>query len=187
MGGFVFRLFESAGCWRQPAGSKRESRKERREILIPQIAAFRRQLCAHAHMKFAYTKFPSRDPRKPWFGRPIVSVILTHGESTSVAAIVDSGADRSLFDVEVGKDIGLNVESGEVEYFGGIGGSRVQAFVHKVQLQVVDIEKTVEVPIGFTKNLGVSGILGQEGFFDQYRIKFEKDHDMFEIVPVVKR
>ena len=134
-------------------------------------------------MKFAYTKFPSRDPRKPWFSRPIVSVILTHRESTSVVALVDSGADRSLFDMEVGKDIGLDIESGEVEYFGGIGGSRVEAFVHKVRLQVAEIEKAVEVPIGFTKNLGVSGILGQEGFFDAFRIKFEKDHDTFEIVP----
>ena len=134
-------------------------------------------------MKFAYTKFPSRDPRKPWFSRPIVSVILTHRESTSVVALVDSGADRSLFDMEVGKDIGLDIESGEVEYFGGIGGSRVEAFVHKVRLQVAEIEKTVEVPIGFTKNLGVSGILGQEGFFDAFRIKFEKDHDTFEIIP----
>lgn len=134
-------------------------------------------------MKFSYTKIPSRDPRKPWFGRPIISVILSHVESTTVAALVDSGADRSLFDIEVGKDIGLNVESGEVEYFGGIGESRVEAFVHKVQLRVVDIEKTIEIPVGFTKNLGVSGILGQEGFFDAFRIKFKKDHDTFEITP----
>lgn len=134
-------------------------------------------------MKFAYTKFPSRDPRKAWFSRPIVSVILTHQGSTSIVALVDSGADRSLFDVEIGRDIGLDVESGEVEYFGGIGGSRVEAFVHRLRLQVVGIEKTVEIPIGFTENLGVSGILGQEGFFDAFRIKFEKDHDTFEITP----
>ena len=134
-------------------------------------------------MKFPYTKTPSTDPRKPWFGRPMVSVILSHAESTTVAALVDSGADRSLFDAEVGKDIGLDVESGEVEYFGGIGGNRVEAFVHKVKLQIVEIEKVVEVPVGFVENLGVSGILGQEGFFDAFRIKFEKDHDTFEITP----
>ena len=137
-------------------------------------------------MKFAYTKFPSRDPRKPWFSRPIVSVILNHQESTTVVALVDSGADRCLFDIEVAKDIGLNIENGQVEYFGGIGGNRMKAFVYNVQLQVADIEKTVEVPIGFTENLGVSGILGQEGFFDAFRIKFEKDHDTFEITPVEK-
>ncbi len=135
-------------------------------------------------MKFGYTKLPSIYPGKPWLSRPIVSVILTHRESTSIMALVDSGADRCLFDAEVGKDIGLNVESGEVEYFGGIGESRVKAFVHKVQLQVVDIDKTVEVPIGFTMNLGVSGILGQDGFFDAFRIKFERDHDTSEITPV---
>lgn len=137
-------------------------------------------------MKFAYTKFPSRDPQRPWFSRPIISVVLTHRESTSVIALVDSGADRSLFDVQVGKDIGLNVESGKIEYFGGIGEGRVTAFVHKVRLQVEDIEKIVEIPIGFTENLGVSGIVGQEGFFDAFRIKFEKDHDSFEIIPSKK-
>lgn len=134
-------------------------------------------------MKFSYTKVPSSDPRKRWVSRPIISVVLTHKESTSIVAIVDSGADKSLFDAEVGKDIGLDVESGEVEYFGGIGGSRINAFVHRVQLQVIDIDKTIEIQVGFAENLGISGILGQEGFFDAFRIKFEKDHDTFEINP----
>jgi len=106
-----------------------------------------------------------------------------HKKSTSIVAIVDSGADKSLFDAEVGKDIGLDVESGEVEYFGGIGGNRINAFVHRVQMQVIGIDKIIEIPVGFTENLGISGILGQEGFFDAFRIKFEKDHDTFEINP----
>jgi hypothetical protein len=27
-------------------------------------------------------------------------------------------------------------------------------------------------------------LLGQEGFFDKYRIRFEKDYDNFEVIPV---
>lgn len=137
-------------------------------------------------MKFAYTKFPSTDPRKRWFSRPIVSVVLSNRRSTSVVALVDSGADRSLFDNQVGEDIGLDVEKGEVEYFGGIGGSRLKAFVHSVRVQVVEMEQPIEIPVGFIENLGVSGILGQDGFFDVFRIKFEKDHDTLEIIPTRK-
>lgn len=135
-------------------------------------------------MKFSYTKTPGSDPNKSWFSRPIVSVILSHHQSITVDALVDSGADRCLFDAEIGRNIGLDIERGEVEYFGGIGSNRIQAFIHKVRLQVLGIEKIVELPVGFTENLGVSGILGQEGFFDAFRIKFEKDHDTFEINPV---
>jgi len=44
----------------------------------------------------------------------------------------------------------------------------------------------VEIPICFVESPTVSLLLGQEGFFDKYRIKFEKDHDTFEIIPVGK-
>ena len=137
-------------------------------------------------MKFSYRKTPSDDPSQRWFSRPIIDVTVSGDKSTTVAALVDSGADISLFNVEVAEYIGLDVEKGRIVYVGGVGEGRLKAYLHKVKLQVEGIEKAVEVPIAFTENLGVSGILGQEGFFDTHRIKFEKDHDTFEITPVKK-
>jgi hypothetical protein len=41
----------------------------------------------------------------------------------------------------------------------------------------------VTIPIMFWERQPIS-LIGQIGFFDQHRIKFERDHDTFEITPV---
>lgn len=40
--------------------------------------------------------------------------------------------------------------------------------------------------VGFTDSPGVAAILGQAGFFDNYHIKFERDKEIIEIVPIKK-
>jgi hypothetical protein len=39
----------------------------------------------------------------------------------------------------------------------------------------------IEIEAGFVDSPSVSAILGQEGFFDAFKIKFEKDHNIIEI------
>ena len=40
----------------------------------------------------------------------------------------------------------------------------------------------MEVPAWYVDTKHVNILLGQEIFFDSFKIKFEKDHDMFELV-----
>lgn len=93
-------------------------------------------------------------------------------ESVNVDALIDSGADRCLFDVQIGREIGLDIGEWEKEIFSGIEGGKVIAYLHKIELQIIGIEKRI--------------ILGQDEFFDAFKIKFEKDHNMIEITPVKK-
>lgn len=136
-------------------------------------------------MKFPYVKTPHSDPNKKWVARPIIQVTLfgPKGE-VHVYALVDSGADKCLFNMEIGNEIGLNIFKGESENFSGIEGGGLVAYLHKIQLQVKDINKKIEIVAGFTDSPGIMPILGQAGFFDNFRIKFEKDHDVIEIVPI---
>ena len=48
------------------------------------------------------------------------------------------------------------------------------------------MDKEIIVTAGFVDSNGVAVILGQDGFFDNFRIKFEKDHGIVEIIPVRK-
>jgi len=48
------------------------------------------------------------------------------------------------------------------------------------------MNEEVEILVGFIDSNGVAAILGQDGFFDAYKIKFEKDHGIIEITPVKK-
>lgn len=136
-------------------------------------------------MKFPYVKIPTSDPRRKWISRPIIPVTLFGSEqSVNIDALIDSGADKCLFHNEIGREIGLEVEKGMKETFSGIAGKEISAFIHKIQLQIKGIEKTIEISAGFTDAPGVFAILGQEGFFDNFRIKFERDHDTIEITPI---
>lgn len=138
-------------------------------------------------MKFPYIKTPHADPRRKWISRPIIPVTLFGPKrSVTIDALIDSGADKCLFNSALGQEIGLDLEKGEKEIFSGIEGGQIIAFLHRIQLQIVGIDKKVEIVAGFTEASGVFAILGQEGFFDAFRIKFERDHNVIEIKPISK-
>ncbi|MBU3964595.1 retroviral-like aspartic protease family protein [Patescibacteria group bacterium] len=138
-------------------------------------------------MKFSYFKIPGNGPTGKWISRPIIPIMLIGPKkSVMVDALIDSGADKCLFHSDIGREIGLDIEKGREEFFGGIEGGKIKTFIHKIQLRIIGTEKEIEIPAGFADVSGVFAILGQEGFFDAYKIKFEKDHNSIEITPVNK-
>jgi hypothetical protein len=135
-------------------------------------------------MKFPYIKIPPKDPTKKWISRPLIPVIIFGPKSNiKVLALIDSVADKCLFNAQIGREIGLEVEKGKPETFMGIEGGRLVAYIHKIKLQVVGIENIIEIEAGFVDSPAADAILGQEGFFDAFKIKFEKDHNIIEITP----
>ncbi len=133
-------------------------------------------------MKFPYLKLPSFDPNFKWIARPYVPIKLTGpNEFWEGYGLIDSGADRSLFNTQIAEKIGLNLDKGQDENFGGIEGGNLKASLQKVKLQVIGINEEITIMAGFVNSSGVAAILGQEGFFDSFRIKFERDHGIVEI------
>lgn len=138
-------------------------------------------------MKFPYLKLPQSDSRLKWIARPYIQVKLTGPKGSRIGyALIDSGADRCLFNIQIVEKIGLNLTDAPVENFGGIEGGNLKARLHKIKLQIVGINNEIEILAGFVDSSGVAAILGQDGFFDNFRIRFEKDHGIIEITPVKK-
>lgn len=136
-------------------------------------------------MKFPYLKLPPLDPKFKWIARPYIRIRVSGSKASRVGyALIDSGADRSLFNTQIAQIIGLDLTDSPSENFGGIEGGSIKAKLHMVSVQVIGMNEEVEILAGFTDSTGVSAILGQDGFFDNFRIKFEKDHGIIEIVPV---
>ena len=123
-------------------------------------------------------------PNKPHYRRPIVDVEL-FGPKKSIAtiALVDSGADYCLFNIEYAKAIGIDIDTCDKDITVGIEGGSKDIFMIDLEMQVKDLDK-VKVPVGFIDSKSVIGLIGQSGFFDLHRIKFERDHNSFEISPV---
>lgn len=137
-------------------------------------------------MKFSYAKFALQQ-RSPLFGfsvlRPIIPLTIQAGDHMlKYQALVDSGADFSIFDAEVGEELGLNIRSGDEMRFGGVQGyGGAVAYLHAVTLILGG--KSFQTIVGFSYDIGKrgTGILGQKGFFDRFAVKFELMKESIEL------
>lgn len=135
-------------------------------------------------MKFRYQKIPSTNPGEPWEPLPLVPIRVINTNNDKMVecfALLDSGAEKSIFHVAIANELGINLARAIDENFSGLEGGRVPAKVINISIQVVGDAELVKIPIGFVKNLAFAGILGQEGFFDRYKISFIRSRLQIEL------
>jgi hypothetical protein len=96
-------------------------------------------------------------------------------------ALVDSGADRSVFHFRFANELLIDLESGSKEFYFGVGAQPIAVYHHKVNIQLIGSHQSIDVEVGFTDAPGVDAILGQAGFFEQHQIKFERYNETIEI------
>lgn len=137
-------------------------------------------------MKYDYTTYLP-DERGKFIKRPMVEIeIFGPSENHKEFALIDSGADRSLFHKEIANALGIDLFYAEKRNVSGISGT-LEVRTKEVKIRIRHLENTVTIPVDFVDSPYVGALLGQEGFFDINRIKFERDHNVFEINPVRKK
>ena len=116
--------------------------------------------------------------------RPIVQIELTgkDGSKIEVPALVDSGADTTTLNIQYADYLGVVLNQNAQKEIMGIGKGRVPTFPAVISFRIKGLDESIEVPVWFVDSENVNILLGQEAFFETYRIKFEKDHDTFEII-----
>jgi hypothetical protein len=131
---------------------------------------------------FDYRKVPDHTiPRKRWIKRPMLQVTLFNGmKHKQVVCLVDSGSDECLFHASIGRGLGIDIEGGTYKEFDGIASS-IEAYMHSIEIQIQDFPERLKIEAGFTKSEGVDAILGQAGFFEKFRICFERYRWRIEI------
>ncbi|MEK7629238.1 MAG: aspartyl protease family protein [Patescibacteria group bacterium] len=135
-------------------------------------------------MKYEYTTYLPAGNNK-FIKRSMLEVeIYGPNGSHKQLALVDSGADRSLFHIEIAKVLGIDLSQSKKSVVTGITGQS-EEFLVEVEIKPKHLEP-IRIPVGFIDSPYVGVLLGQEGFFDKHKIKFEKDHNIFEITSVSK-
>ena len=136
-------------------------------------------------MKLPYQKqVDHQHPHLPWTSRPIVRVRLSYGNrEQALLALIDSGADVTLFHISVARVLGINTFEREGRAV-GISGEPMPVFYQKLQLRIDGADETVEIEAGFIDSPGVGALLGQSGFFEHFRICFERRREVIEVHPV---
>ncbi len=87
-------------------------------------------------------------------------------------AIVDSGANISLFQYEIADLLGLRVNKGRRIPLSGIGG-RIYGYLHTISITMADY--TFPCRVCFSRELRVPlNLLGRDNFFKKFRITFDE-------------
>ena len=90
-------------------------------------------------MKYDYLRIPPDDD-EPWIRRPVLSVVIT-GPRRAIEglALIDSGADWSLFSLELGEAVGPDFENAKRKTVEGIEGISTVGYELDIQIEVVKI------------------------------------------------
>ena len=86
-----------------------------------------------------------------------------------------------MMNIEYAKILGIDLDRAHRKDFLGIGDARVATFLSSVTMKVKHFDKEIVTPVAFTDSPSVDVLLGQEDFFECFRIKFEKDHNTFDL------
>lgn len=136
-------------------------------------------------MKFQYTATAATNIKGKITKRPILKLEL-FGKKENVHALelIDSGADTTMMNLGYAELLGIDLDKADKKEFLGIGDTRVTTFIASVTMKVSHFDHPITTQVAFTDSPTVDVLLGQEDFFECFRIKFEKDHDVFELTEV---
>jgi len=138
-------------------------------------------------MKFKYRKIfvgPSLAfPQREFVLRPIIPISLIYKKkSLRYEALVDSGSDYVLFPAELGKKLGIDIESGKKESVSGVSGPALNIYFHHLVIEIAGHK--FKVYAGFAENINQNfAILGQNSFFVTFIINFNLKKKELEIKP----
>lgn len=123
-------------------------------------------------------------PQTSYFYKPIIPLRLVNPKNNKgikVDALIDSGADATVFAAVFGRDIGIKVKNGEKAQLSGLSGKVINVYFHEIVLEVGG--NKVKSFVGFTYAKGVAAILGQIGFFDKFKVGFDQAKGIIEVIP----
>ena len=119
---------------------------------------------------------------------PIVPVIFTNpknGWNVEMFCLVDSGASVIILDEKFANKLRLDLLSGKERILEVIQEVPIVGYSHKLFMHLKDDPRDFEVDCVFVPGLKMNGLLGQKGFFDNYRVLFEGYNQRLETTPVL--
>ncbi|MCF8242303.1 MAG: retroviral-like aspartic protease family protein [Melioribacteraceae bacterium] len=133
-------------------------------------------------MIIPYRRFPA--PNNTYIYRPIIEVKLKlKTKSFSTWAIIDSGADRTMINKQIGKQLGYDFKiCNPASTTHGVYGEPQPIWDSKVELEVDGFnDRKFLADISYLKSNNFGVLLGHKGFFEFFDIKFQTAQNQFEI------
>lgn len=142
-------------------------------------------------MNFRYRKFPI-DPNNCPFSekksslRPVIQINFENPKGNfGYFVLIDSGADYCLFHASIGEQLGLDIKKGKALTFFGTSGEPQKAYFHKISFKIGGHDHVAEVGFSYEMEGLAYGILGQDGFFNKWTVKFEYQKENIELKQII--
>jgi hypothetical protein len=135
-------------------------------------------------LKYAYT--PKYGPQGVEYD-PLVDVIFTNpttGQSVEGRCLLDSGASSIILNDQFAALLGLDPERGIPHHFQGIARDPILAYDHSLTIQLKGDTHAYTVACSLMPGLKMAGLLGQKGFFEHYKVVFERYKQRIELTPI---
>lgn len=109
------------------------------------------------------------------FYRPLIPITIQYNKiKLNYLALLDSGADFNIFHADLADILGIDLSKLKTTSFGGIQrGTESKGHYSAFKLGVEDF--SFNAPVVFSRDISPDGygILGQQGFFDHFKVTFE--------------
>jgi hypothetical protein len=105
-----------------------------------------------------------------------------NSESIRLEGLVDSGTDITMMDSEVAKVLGIDPTSCKKGTASGVGGEK-PGFLGKVRIKVPGFKRGMTTTVLFIDGLSFPVILGQDDFFRNFLVRFDRRKQVFSLKP----
>ena len=132
-------------------------------------------------MKFRYELVPSMvDGSLILQPRVLVKFTnLENGKSITVNALVDSGASISFLNISLAEDLGVDLAASPQGEVSSANKDDI-AYYHNLKIHMQQDTHEFVIPCGFM-DFRTDAVVGQTGFFEHYRVLFERYSKTFEL------
>jgi len=140
-------------------------------------------------MKFNYWPVSAAtDTKGKLVKRPILELGLftVDGNIINALGLVDSGADTTTMNIQYAKALGIELDENMYRPIIGIGNGKVKALISEIEFVIRHTEYKMKIPVWFVESENVDILIGQEGFFDAFKVKFDKANSSFELTETKK-
>lgn len=118
---------------------------------------------------------------------PLVDVVFTNPKTekhVEIRSLIDSGASSIILSGQFAEPLGITIVAGRAVEFQGIAYDPVIAYEHRLNMRLKHDTHEYLVPCFFMSGLSTSALLGQRGFFENYKVMFEQYKKCIELTPI---
>lgn len=122
------------------------------------------------------------------FWKPIVPINLKHNKKElKYVALLDSGADINIFHSDIAQVLSIDLNALCQKSFSGIK-KEARGIMYMAIIEIGIDDYTFNAPVYFSPDISPDGygIVGQNGFFDKFKVTFNFDQKKIELKKLSK-